>query len=462
MTHTQYTPINHLFLSEAADLYSVTRTGWDGNWTYIDALLSKNAYDQAIDPTTTNDTTEGYAEGSHWYNTTGNKVWLCKSALEDNAAWYLIYNAGNPAPLSANWDAGSFQIRCETLYVDLATGGAAPFTVASTTMNTNLNADLLDGVHAAGFVPNPLAADIDLGSYHVQALHFISDCANGTAPYQCTSTDVNTNLNADLLDGVQGAGYITHALSTAENDFLVGGTGATANTFVKKTLAETKTILGVGSSGTSIWNVFPGTPARVGDASFKVTDTTNANLYDQAFPMGTIVKWTKSGGGVQYAMITVASYGSNEVTYTIAGNTFAAGFSDVKYCVHKAMYDTFIVPGTLPGNTATTDISKTIYAQNPIYVVAALPRYKTAATTTKGVWDINDDGATIFTTKPEIAATATTGTMTTGNNISGTTQTAVAEGSAITLDYDSGHASTPGADAYITIYWMPVSWGIQS
>ncbi|MFA5378501.1 MAG: hypothetical protein WC455_22295 [Dehalococcoidia bacterium] len=37
--------------------------------------------------------------------------------------------------------------------------------------------------------------------------------------------------------------YIRHALSTAENDFLVGGVGGTANTFVKKTLAETRTIL---------------------------------------------------------------------------------------------------------------------------------------------------------------------------------------------------------------------------
>jgi hypothetical protein len=51
-------------------------------------------------------------------------------------------------PLSGNWDAGSFEIRAQTLRSDVATG-TAPFVSASTTVCTNLNADLLDGYHAA-------------------------------------------------------------------------------------------------------------------------------------------------------------------------------------------------------------------------------------------------------------------------------------------------------------------------
>ena len=54
-------------------------------------------------------------------------------------------------PLTAAWDAGSFQIRAETFQSDVVTG-TAPFTVASTTAVTNLNADTVDGVHAAGFL----------------------------------------------------------------------------------------------------------------------------------------------------------------------------------------------------------------------------------------------------------------------------------------------------------------------
>jgi hypothetical protein len=67
---------------------------------------------------------------------------------------------------------------------------------------------LLDGLgdddHTQYLLANAtraLTADWDAGPFHIQAEHFISDIATGTAPYQCTSTTVNTNLNADMLDG---------------------------------------------------------------------------------------------------------------------------------------------------------------------------------------------------------------------------------------------------------------------
>jgi len=47
-------------------------------------------------------------------------------------------------PLTANWDAGSYEVRAQTLESDVATG-TAPLTIASTTVVTNLNADLVDG-----------------------------------------------------------------------------------------------------------------------------------------------------------------------------------------------------------------------------------------------------------------------------------------------------------------------------
>jgi len=55
----------------------------------------------------------------------------------------LLQRNGSVA-LTANWDAGSFEIRAETLESDVATG-TAPLTIASTTMVANLNADLVDG-----------------------------------------------------------------------------------------------------------------------------------------------------------------------------------------------------------------------------------------------------------------------------------------------------------------------------
>lgn len=50
--------------------------------------------------------------------------------------------------LTANWDAGSYEIRAQTFESDVTTG-TAPFTVASTTKVTNLQCDSVDGVEGA-------------------------------------------------------------------------------------------------------------------------------------------------------------------------------------------------------------------------------------------------------------------------------------------------------------------------
>jgi len=69
--------------------------------------------------------------------------------------------------LTGNWDAGSFKITAEQLESDVATG-TAPLIVASTTKVDNLNADLLDGNHAAAFAAaahNHAAGDITSGTF---------------------------------------------------------------------------------------------------------------------------------------------------------------------------------------------------------------------------------------------------------------------------------------------------------
>lgn len=114
--------------------------------------------------------------------------------------------------LTAAWDAGSFQIRAETFQSDVATG-TAPLTVASTTKVTNLNADQLDGLHDTSFLKAAgsvaLTADWDAGSYEIRAQTFESDVATGTAPLTIASTTACTNLNADLLDGNHAAAFLT-------------------------------------------------------------------------------------------------------------------------------------------------------------------------------------------------------------------------------------------------------------
>lgn len=200
------------------------------------------------------------------------------------------------------------------------------------------------------------------------------------------------------------------------------------------------------------WDELPGTPTRVSDTSFSITDAGNANLYDQRFPAGTIISWQKYLGGWQVAKITSASYAADAVTFTILGNTLSIGFTDLKYCIHAAKEDRWIIPGMMPSSAQTNIGRQTIWSEDR-YVFSAKIYYGTAPTTTVGTWDINDDGTTLFTTKPTSA-----GTEVVSNSLAGTATTAVAAASRVTLDYDSGHASTPGADAQIIIWSMPVSW----
>lgn len=54
----------------------------------------------------------------------------------------------------------------------------------------------------------PLTANWDAGAYTIRGTQFISDIAIGTAPFVVTSTTVVANLNADTLDGIEGAAFL--------------------------------------------------------------------------------------------------------------------------------------------------------------------------------------------------------------------------------------------------------------
>lgn len=212
-----------------------------------------------------------------------------------------------------------------------------------------------------------------------------------------------------------------------------------------------------GADGTVFWNSFPGSPSRISDTSFSVTDTGNANSYDKIFSPGTIISWENVGTGWYAAKITSASYASDAVTFTILGNTLSAGFTSLKYCVQLAKEDTWTIPGNLP-ISALTSIGRAIIWQEDRYVFSSRAQYIVGPTGTNGVWDINDDGSSLFTTKPRVLSGSTDSVEVVSTSLAGTNVIAVAAGSRITLDYDSGSTSTPGEDATISLWSMPVGW----
>lgn len=134
---------------------------------------------------------------------------LLGGLTDDDHSQYIL--ADGSRALSANWDAGNYEIRSSTFESDVATG-TAPLTIASTTKVTNLNADQVDGKDETAFVlvdgSRVLTANWDAGNYEIRSSTFESDVATGTAPFTIASTTVSTNLNADLVDGIHGTALL--------------------------------------------------------------------------------------------------------------------------------------------------------------------------------------------------------------------------------------------------------------
>ena len=82
-------------------------------------------------------------------------------------------------------------------------------TVTGISYNLYLNRDgaLTYGIYQKYADPNWFAGTIT-------SPNFISNVAIGTSPYACTSTTVNTNLNADLLDGHHSGDFLTSFTET--------------------------------------------------------------------------------------------------------------------------------------------------------------------------------------------------------------------------------------------------------
>lgn len=130
--------------------------------------------------------------------------------------------AGGTVPLTANWDAGSYEIRAQTLESDVATG-TAPLTIASTTAVTNLNADMLDGFHSSSFVPtafdsgaitmtvkNDSIASVTLGT-----LCYISGDSSGTPSVLKADADAESScskmlvmINETIASGATGSATV--------------------------------------------------------------------------------------------------------------------------------------------------------------------------------------------------------------------------------------------------------------
>ncbi len=141
----------------------------------------------------------------------------------------------------------------------------APFAIVSgAAVVANLDADKLDGLQATAFVKADgsiaLSANWDAGGYEIRSNTFESDVATGTIPLVIASTTKCTNLNADKLDDQEGTYYLAAANATGTLAVGKGGTGATS-------LTDGGVLLGSGTSAITATAVLGDGVILIGDAS---------------------------------------------------------------------------------------------------------------------------------------------------------------------------------------------------
>ena len=150
----------------------------------------------------------------------------------------------------------------------VSVGGVAAVTLTGTQTLTNktLTAPTINGGTVNTITALTVANNIDVGAYQVRALTFESYQATGTAPLTVASTTVVTNLNADLLDGVQGAAYSQiSGTETLTNKTLTAPKIAN-NGFIADANGAEQIIFGTTSSAVNeitITNGATGNPAQI-------------------------------------------------------------------------------------------------------------------------------------------------------------------------------------------------------
>ena len=241
--------------------------------------------------------------------------------------------------------------------------GTAPLVVASATVCTNLNADMVDGLHSTSFVQvaisatDPPGINDDVDNYRegciwveqdADAIWFCADNANGaavwhgldqdlraadgpsfnhvhltvatgTAPMVVTSTTKVSNLNADLLDGNEAAAF---ALSGHNHDAAYSPLG---HTHALDDLSDVDAAApddGDALTWVAAHNAWEPVPAGAGAAAF--LDLTDVDEADYMGHAGEFVVVNGTEDGLVFSASSAAAHDLLSVTH---GDTAASAVS---------------------------------------------------------------------------------------------------------------------------------------
>jgi len=230
--------------------------------------------------------------------------------------------ADGTTPLTANWDAGAFTFTGTQFISDIAEG-TAPFEVTSTTVVTGLNADELDGYTAADF----LLAD-DSVHFALNTGSGIDSTMNGDQDIMTlfidTTSVIATISDVDILE------VRVDSLVTALAD-----TAAVADTYVLKHI-EFNT-----QTGTSYTTVLTDDGKVVTMNNAAASTLTIPPYTDVAYPEGTQISVIVYGAG------TVTLTEGAAVTFISKDDLVALTTGSVATLIHTATEDTWFITGSL-------------------------------------------------------------------------------------------------------------------
>jgi ribosomal protein S6E (S10) len=145
-------------------------------------------------------------------------------------------------------DVAGGSIRTDNQFISTLAIGTSPFAVTSTTLNTNLNADLLDGLHATSFLSS----------------------AAGTANYVAKFSGANAIANSQIFDNGTNVGIGTNLPTSILH---VKGTADPLQIMLENTGGNFKTGFGL---KTALQEWFIGQQG-VSTTGFRIVDVTNLN-----------------------------------------------------------------------------------------------------------------------------------------------------------------------------------------
>ncbi len=257
------------------------------------------------------------------------------------------------------------------------------------------------------------------------------------------------NIKATLktyLDTLYAVIASTPPTTTAENDFQVGGTGETAGTWVKKTLAETLTIIGKAvASGIASLDA----NSKVVQDPANATSTATASKIPIADGSGKLDTWVTDSsktakGKVELATTAEINTGT-DTERAIPVDQFVASNRNVRYAVIRVLEKTTDWPA---------DDTAAVGGDFPVPFTGTFVSIKgdvdTAGTTGTSVVDANLNGTTIMDTNKLKWDSTEKSTATYSGTAAALSTTAVTAGDILTFDVDTNH-TTKSKGLIITI-----------